>query len=59
MLSRKSQSLNDVIRTLRTFHSNIDVVGDVSTGSDSYGAPTQKEVLEGLIAALDTSDVGQ
>jgi beta-catenin-like protein 1 len=57
MLSRKSQSLNDVIRTLRVFHENIDVVPDVSMSGDSHRTPSQKEVLEGLIAALDTSDV--
>jgi beta-catenin-like protein 1 len=58
MLSRKSQSLKDVIRTLRTFHDNIDVVADVSKTDDPHQVPSQKEVLEGLIAALDTSDVG-
>lgn len=57
MLSRKSQSLKDVIQTLRTFRDNIDVT-DESISDDSHGAPSQKEILEGLIAALDTSNVG-
>lgn len=58
MLNRKSQSLEDVIRTLRVFHDNIDIAADAPTSDDAHGSPLQKEVLEGLIAALDTSDVG-
>ncbi|GLB33859.1 putative DUF1716-domain-containing protein [Lyophyllum shimeji] len=57
MLDRKNQSLKDIVRTLRIFHENVDDAPDVpSTTSDH--SPSQKEILEGLISALDTSDAG-
>jgi len=58
MLGRKSQSLEDIVRTLKIFRDNIDVAPGVSTSDDSHQAPSQKEVLEVLIATLDTSDAG-
>ncbi|KAF5388033.1 hypothetical protein D9615_000453 [Tricholomella constricta] len=56
MLGRKNQTLNDIVNTLRIFHKNVDDAPEVPSGSDSERAPSQKEILEGLIAALDTSD---
>lgn len=53
MLDRKSQSLHDIVQTLRIFHANVD---DISQDGPQ-DAPSQKEILHGLIAALDTSDV--
>ncbi|KAG2013629.1 hypothetical protein CC2G_010514 [Coprinopsis cinerea AmutBmut pab1-1] len=50
MLSRKNQSLGDIVATLRIFHDNVDEVPpDVD---DSGYMPSQKEILENLIKAL-------
>jgi beta-catenin-like protein 1 len=53
MLDRKNQSLHDIVQTLRIFHANVD---DISQ-EESSDAPSQKEILQGLIAALDTEDI--
>jgi len=55
MLDRKNLSLQDILRTLRTYHDNVDDEPPLATdGADR--APSQKEILEGLIAALDPSE---
>ncbi|KAG5649019.1 hypothetical protein DXG03_000368 [Asterophora parasitica] len=56
MLDRKNQSLKDILNTLRIFHENVDDAPEALSSSDSEHAPSQKEILEGLISALDTSD---
>jgi len=48
MLGRKSQSLKDIVKTLRIYHDNI---GE----EDSTDAPAQKNILQGLIDALEPS----
>jgi len=58
MLGRKSQSLHDIAQTLRIFHDNMDTLPETSTDEDSHQAPSQTEILKGLIAGLNTSDVG-
>ncbi|KAF8076448.1 Catenin-beta-like protein [Lyophyllum atratum] len=57
MLARKNQSLKDIVQTLRMYHENVDDAPEPSS-TDSDHAPSQKEILEGLIVALDTSDAG-
>jgi beta-catenin-like protein 1 len=49
MLGRKNQSLQDIVATLRIFHENVD--DSVQPPPDE--GPSQKEILEGLITALD------
>lgn len=49
MLSRKNQSVQDIVTTLRIFHENVDD----SSGRSSDEGPSQKVILEGLIDALD------
>ncbi|KAF9467238.1 Catenin-beta-like protein [Collybia nuda] len=53
MLDRKNQSLNDIVQTLQIFYANVD---DISQ-SGVQDVPSQKEILHGLITALDISDV--
>nr|GAT59458.1 predicted protein [Mycena chlorophos] len=55
MLDRKSLSLKDITKTLRTFYDNVDETDPPasSASGDSERAPTQKEILAALIAALD------
>ncbi|KAJ7771414.1 Catenin-beta-like protein [Mycena maculata] len=57
MLDRKSLSMQDVIQTLRIFYGNVDDEPDPppSTGDTEEQSPSQKEILAGLIAALDPS----
>ncbi|KAJ7700142.1 Catenin-beta-like protein [Mycena rosella] len=56
MLDRKSLSMQDIIQTLRMFYDNVDdepePPPEAAAGSDDR-APSQKEILAGLIAALD------
>lgn len=48
MLDRGNQSLNDILQTLRIYHAHI--------GEDDGGSTiAQKNILEGLISALDSS----
>ncbi|KAG6902221.1 hypothetical protein C0995_002853 [Termitomyces sp. Mi166 len=59
MLRRQNQSLKDIVQTLRIFHENVDDPPDIhSTDKDGDYSPSQKEILEALIAALDTPDAG-
>jgi beta-catenin-like protein 1 len=48
MLDRGNQSLHDILQTLRIFHAHI---GD----DDGESAIAQKNILEGLISALDSA----
>ncbi|KAJ6485071.1 Catenin-beta-like protein [Mycena vitilis] len=59
MLDRKSLSMQDIIQTLRTFYDNVDDEPDPPplTGGAEDRAPSQKEILAALIAALDPSTV--
>jgi len=47
MLSRKSQSLSNIVDTLRIYYDNID------EPEDTTQVPSQKDILAGLIASLD------
>lgn len=51
MLSRKSQSLRNVVETLRVYHDNIDEEDSALKG-EGEGGLSQREILEGLIGAL-------
>ncbi|KAJ4478161.1 Catenin-beta-like protein [Lentinula aciculospora] len=51
MLSRKNQTLNDIIQTLRIYR---DDVGE-DPNADTTDAPSQKDMLQGLIFALEPS----
>ena len=51
MLSRKSQSLRNVVETLRVYHDNIDEEDSAAKG-EGEGGLSQREILEGLIGAL-------
>ncbi|KAJ7498873.1 Catenin-beta-like protein [Mycena latifolia] len=57
MLDRKSLSMQDIIQTLRMFYDNVDDAPEPppATGGSEDRAPSQKEILAGLIAALDPS----
>lgn len=57
MLDRKGLSLQDIIQTLRTFYDNVDDEPDPPppTAVAEERAPSQKEILAALIAALDPS----
>lgn len=55
MLDRKNQSLQDIVKTLRIYHDNVDDEQGSSTTEAAEHSPSQKEILRGLIAALDTS----
>ncbi|KAJ7129617.1 DUF1716-domain-containing protein [Mycena epipterygia] len=57
MLDRKSLSMQDVIQTLRIFYENVDDEPEPppATSGTEERAPSQKEILAGLIAALDPS----
>jgi beta-catenin-like protein 1 len=59
MLDRKSLSIQDIIQTLRMFYDNVDDEPErpPATGGPEERAPSQKEILAGLIAALDPSTV--
>lgn len=52
MLGRKNQSLHDIVVTLRIYHENVDEA--VQPSSDE--GPSQREILEGLISALEGSN---
>jgi len=60
MLDRKSLAMEDIIQTLRTFYDNVDDEPDPapSTGGAEERAPSQKEILAALIAALGPAVVG-
>ena len=59
MLRRQDQSLKDIVQTLRIFHENVDDRPDAdSTDKSGNYSPSQKEILEALVAALDTPDAG-
>ncbi|KAF9075754.1 DUF1716-domain-containing protein [Rhodocollybia butyracea] len=49
MLNRKNQSLQDIVKTLRIYHNNVNVGEEL----DSDDAPSQKDILQGLIGALE------
>ena len=49
LLDRKSQSFQDVVKTLQIYRDNVD--DDGTTSPD--GEPSQREILHNLIAFLD------
>ena len=51
MQSRKSQSLRNVVETLRVYHDIIDEEDSAAKG-EGEGGLSQREILEGLIGAL-------
>ncbi|TEB35686.1 DUF1716-domain-containing protein [Coprinellus micaceus] len=53
MLSRKNQSIQDVVSTLKIFYENIDDVPPTEAGEDN--APSQKDIIANLIISLDPS----
>ncbi|KIY49252.1 DUF1716-domain-containing protein [Fistulina hepatica ATCC 64428] len=50
MLRRRDLSLKNIVDTLRIYHDNVD---DEPAGSTGGGAPSQKDILAGLIDALE------
>ncbi len=50
MLARRNQSLENIVETLRLYHDNVD--NESGEPSEDQG-PSRKEILEGLIGALD------
>lgn len=56
MLDRKSKSLKDIVHTLQIYHDNVDEDQHGPSGSAdiSEHAPSQKEILQNLIAFLDS-----
>lgn len=54
MLDRKNQSLQDIVKTLRIYHANVEEEPNATT---EEGVPSQKEILQGLISALDSQTV--
>jgi beta-catenin-like protein 1 len=59
MLDRKSLSMQDIIQTLRVFYDNVDEEPDPPPAEEGTAerAPSQKEILGALIAALDPATV--
>ncbi|KJA30234.1 hypothetical protein HYPSUDRAFT_61084 [Hypholoma sublateritium FD-334 SS-4] len=53
MLSRGSQSMQDIVQTLRIYHEHVDIDDD----NESQPAVSQKDILQGLIVALDTASL--
>ncbi|KAL1742588.1 Catenin-beta-like protein [Schizophyllum fasciatum] len=51
MLARKSQSLRDVVDTLRVYRDNVDEEDSAARG-EGEGGLSQRDILEGLIGAL-------
>lgn len=55
ILGRKSQSLVDIVQTLRIYHDNID--DEPKNKEDVVDEPAPlKEILQNLINALDTTN---
>jgi beta-catenin-like protein 1 len=52
MLDRKNQSMQDILTTLRIYHDNVDE--EPSSLENGEEMPSQKEILQGLILALET-----
>ncbi|KAG7449155.1 DUF1716-domain-containing protein [Guyanagaster necrorhizus] len=52
MLARKNQGLENIVETLRLYHDNVD---NGQGESDEDQGPSRKEILEGLIGALDSN----
>jgi beta-catenin-like protein 1 len=50
MLDRRSRSLKDIVKTLQVYHDNVE--DEQATTED--GAPSQKEILKGLITFLES-----
>ncbi|KAG6866475.1 hypothetical protein C0991_003993 [Blastosporella zonata] len=57
MLQRQNHSLKDIVQTLRIFHENVDDSPETrpTEGEGDY-SPSQKDILEALITALDSSE---
>lgn len=53
MLSRKSKSLQDIVGTLKIYHANVDDEPIAEPAEGEARAPSQKEILEALIAFLE------
>lgn len=51
MLRRKSEGLDDIVKTLRIYYDNVDQ--DENLPEDSV---SQRDILQGLIQALEPSD---
>jgi beta-catenin-like protein 1 len=57
MMSRKSQSMEDIVKTLQIYHDNVDDDSEAtaSTAMEVDGEeppPSQRDILRGLIYAL-------
>ena len=51
MLSRGNQSMQDIVQTVRIYHEHVDI-----DDNESEPAVSQRDILQGLIAALDTDN---
>jgi beta-catenin-like protein 1 len=54
MLDRKNQSMKDIVRTLQTYHDNVDEEAPPSSNGDAEHAPSQKEILRNLLLFLES-----
>jgi len=57
MLSRKNQSMDDIVRTLQIYYDNVDedensTATAMEVDGEEPAPPTQREILLGLIQAL-------
>jgi hypothetical protein len=52
MLARKNQTLQDIVASLKRYHDSVDEEAAVEGGAEG---PSQKEILQELIAALQSS----
>ncbi|KAG6816922.1 hypothetical protein H0H87_001624 [Tephrocybe sp. NHM501043] len=58
MLRRQNQSLRDIVQTLRIFHENVDDPPETQAeDAEGDNSPSQKQILEALIVALEPSNV--
>ncbi|PFH52768.1 hypothetical protein AMATHDRAFT_139367 [Amanita thiersii Skay4041] len=52
MLSRKNQTLGDIVQTLRIYHDNVDGTLESNISDEQESGPSQKDILQNLILAL-------
>ncbi|KAG6868515.1 hypothetical protein C0993_001616 [Termitomyces sp. T159_Od127] len=58
MLRRQNQSIKNIVQTLRIFHENVEDPSEPPLADEDRDySPSQKDILEALITALDTSNV--
>lgn len=53
MLARRSKSLKDIVAVLQVYHQNLGDEEDIVLDASDEPAPSQRMILEQLIAFLD------